>query len=221
MAKKYDDMTADELRPLLVAAALSHVPFDGWTRKALFAGADDMKLSHERAELCFPDLGRGMLIFWLKDLDQQHQQAIADANLDDLKIREKITACIHLRFALNAEHKEAVHRAVTTLALPSMAGEAAKANWRMADTCWRGIGDTSTDYNYYTKRLTLSAVYSSSLIYWLSDTSEDHADTWAFIDRRIDNVMQFEKVKAKVRQATANAPSLARFLGRLRYGASH
>ncbi len=221
MTTDFNNMTANELRPQILEAALAHVPFDGWTRKALLAGAEDMRLEAARAELCFPELGRGLLLYWLKDLDTRHRAAIKDADLSNLKIREKITACIHLRFALNGEHKEAVHRAVTTLAMPSMAGEAAKANWRMADACWKGIGDTSTDYNYYTKRMTLSAVYASSLIYWLNDTSKDHQDTWAFIDRRIENVMQFEKVKAKVRSATENAPSLTRFLGRLRYGGSH
>ena len=82
---------------------------------------------------------------------------------------------------------------------------------------WRLAGDTATDYNHYTKRLTLSAVYTSTLLAWLDDDSEGFADTAAFLDRRLDDVMRFEKWKGEWRGNAIRRPSLARFLGRLRY----
>jgi len=91
-----------------------------------------------------------------------------------------------------------VRRGTTLFALPQYAPEGAKLVWGTADAIWAALGDTSEDVNWYTKRAMLSAVYSSTVLFWLGDTSEGHAETWAFLDRRIENVMQIEKVKAQV-----------------------
>jgi ubiquinone biosynthesis protein COQ9 len=112
--------------------------------------------------------------------------------------------------------REAVRRALAILAMPQNLPLALRISWRSADLMWRIAGDTSTDFNHYTKRMTLGAVYGSTLLVWLDDKSEGWIETGAFLDRRIDNVMKFEKLKAEWR-SSAERPSLSRFLGRLRY----
>ena len=142
---------------------------------------------------------------------------MAAAGADTMKVRDRIRHALRIRFEAAAGHEEAIRRALAILAQPPQAGLSARTLWRTADTIWRAAGDTATDYNHYTKRAILSAVYSATLLYWLDDDSEDKAATWAFIDRRIDGVMQFEKVKGRVLAATSRLPDPARFLGRLRY----
>ena len=212
-----DDRTPEELRVPLMEAALSHVPFDGWTDKALKAAASDLGVSEGFAELSFPRGIIEVLEEHLADADRRLAAALDDMDLPSMKIRERITIAVRTRLEQNAEHKEAIRRGLVMLAMPQHAALGTKALWATCDVIWRAAGDTSTDHNWYTKRLTLSGVYSSVLLCWLNDESEDHTDTWAFLERRIENVMQFEKAKFRFREATANMPSLSRFLGRLRY----
>ena len=113
--------------------------------------------------------------------------------------------------------REAVRRALAILAMPQNLPLALRISWRSADLMWRLAGDTSTDFNHYTKRMTLGTVYCSTLINWLDDQSEGWTDTAAFLDRRIDDVMRFEKFKAEWRGSADHRLSLSRFLGRLRY----
>ena len=82
---------------------------------------------------------------------------------------------------------------------------------------WRAAGDLSTDYNHYTKRMILAGVYAATITIFLDDESEAWADTRAFLARRIDGIMRFEKAKAGFVKRTEHLPSLSRFIGRLRY----
>jgi len=116
-----------------------------------------------------------------------------------MKIRERVAFGVRRRLELVADEREAVRRGVALLALPVYAAEGARAVWHTADVIWTALGDTSTDYNWYSKRAILSGVYSSTVLYWLGDESEGFSDTWAFLDRRIEDVMRIEKVKAKMR----------------------
>ena len=116
-------------------------------------------------------------------------------------------------------HKEALRRALAILAMPQNAMAGAKLAWRAADRMWRIAGDTSTDFNHYSKRGILSALYTSTMLVFLDDDSEGMAGTRGFLDRRIDDVMRFEKVKAGWQRSSERRPSLSRFLGRLRYPA--
>jgi ubiquinone biosynthesis protein COQ9 len=137
--------------------------------------------------------------------------------LGAMKIRERITALIATRLEITAPDKEGQRRALAIMASPQNLVKAAQIGWRTADRMWRLAGDTATDFNHYTKRATLSAVYASTLAVFVNDESENFAETRAFLDRRIDNVMQFEKVKAQSKARRENLPSLSRFIGRLRY----
>jgi ubiquinone biosynthesis protein COQ9 len=134
---------------------------------------------------------------------------LQDADLTALRFREKVTYAVRLRLEL--VDKEAVRRGVALFALPQHGLEGAALIWGTANVIWNALGDTSRDINWYSKRATLSAVYSATVLYWLGDSSENNADTWAFLDRRISNVMQFEKIKAgfgqnRIGQALARGP---------------
>ena len=115
-----------------------------------------------------------------------------------MKIREKIRALVWRRLEIMGPAREAVRRALAILAMPQNVPLALRIGWRTADLMWRIAGDTSTDFNHYTKRMTLGAVYGSTLLAWLDDQSEGWSDTAAFLDRRIDDVMKFEKFKARM-----------------------
>lgn len=214
------DKTPLELRDDLIKATLPHVPFDGWSMTALDAAARDLGVDTGVARLAFPggeaDLVEGYLDYELQEFEAELQKR----GLDNMKIREKITTAVRLRLELAEPHKEVSLRTARFLSSPRHSALAARHLWRTVDVMWRAAGDDATDFNHYSKRAILSAVYSSTFLYWLSDNSEGHQDTWAFLDRRISDVMQIEKFKARFRKANANRPKLTRFLGRLRYPAA-
>jgi ubiquinone biosynthesis protein COQ9 len=180
----------------LLDAALAHVPFDGWSRAAFDAAVEDTGIDPALALALFPRRGVDMALAWHRRGDERMVAAVAAASMGPMRLREKVAYAIRLR--LEGADREAVRRGMALLALPAYAGEGARAMWQTADAIWNVLGDTSQDGNWYTKRALLSGVYGSTVLYWLGDTSEGAADTWAFLDRRIDGVMQIEKVKAQV-----------------------
>lgn len=191
-----DDGRLSAARARLLAAALRNVAFDGWSdatlRQAASATGDDMAL----ARLAFPRGGIDMALAFHRDVDRQLAEALDAADLDSMRIRDRITFAVRKRIEILGTEREAVRRGAALMALPLNAPEGARAIWESADLIWRHCGDMSTDYNWYTKRAILSSVISSTMLYWLGDESTDFASTWAFLDRRIENVMQFEKRKA-------------------------
>lgn len=204
-------------RAKLLKAALPHVPFDGWSLKAMRGAADATGIDHGRMRLAFPNGVASLIDYFCEDGDRRMSAALAKKDLPSMKVRERIKTAVRTRFEVDAANREAVRRGATFMALPFNAGTAARALYRTVDAMWRAAGDTSTDYNFYTKRAILSAVYSSTLIYWVSDESKGSKDTWTFLDRRIDDVMQIEKVKAQVQKVGEMLPDPLALLGRLRY----
>jgi ubiquinone biosynthesis protein COQ9 len=158
----------------------------------------------------------GMIDVYIQEVDHALEAYFTPERLAGLKIREKIRGLVWRRLEIMGPAREAVRRALAILAMPQNLPQALRISWRSADTMWRIAGDTSTDFNHYTKRITLGGVYSSTLLVWLDDQSEAWSETAAFLDRRIDNVMRFEKFKAEWRGSSEHL-SLSRFLGRLRY----
>lgn len=217
MALKLDDLTLDELRPHLVAALLPHVAFDGWTEAALNRAAQDIGIAEDRAVLAFPRGGLDMILAWLALIDDAMAKALAQYPLETLKIRDRIHKAVMLRLEQIAPYKEAMRRAMPLLALPHNASAALRSTWRTVDAMWMAAGDSATDFNYYSKRTLLAGIYGATLMVWLDDESEGCKETEGFLARRIGNVMAFEKVKARVRSQQERMPSVARFLGRLRY----
>ena len=181
----------------LLDAALMHVPFDGWSQATFDAAIADSGVEQTVAHSICPRGAVDLALAYHAQGDALMLAKLAEADLDAMKYRDRVAAAV--RFRLEAvDDKEAVRRGTTLFALPMYAADGAKAIWGTADAIWTALGDTSEDVNWYTKRATLSGVYSSTVLYWLGDTSDGHEGTWAFLDRRIDDVMQIEKIKAQV-----------------------
>ena len=192
-------MTALKTSPKeqLLEAALMHVPFDGWSQATFDAATLDSGIERTVAQSVCPRGAVDLAIAYHQQGDTEMVARMGAADLGAMKYSERVAAAV--RFRLEAvEDKEVVRRGTTLFALPMYVGDGAKAIWGTADAIWNTLGDTSEDVNWYTKRATLSGVYSATILFWLGDTSEGHADTWAFLDRRIENVMQIEKLKAQV-----------------------
>lgn len=211
------DLTLDEMREVLAAALPNHAAFDGWSEQALAMAAADTGIDPAVARLAFPGGAMDMIDAWFAHVDAQMLAALPPERLSAIKIRERITALVEARIDAVIPNLEALRRAAQILVQPLNVARAAKLGWRAADVMWRAAGDTATDYNHYTKRALLSGVYGSTVTVLLADDSENHADTRAFLRRRIENVMQFEKAKARFSHSAPDRLSLARFLGRLRY----
>jgi len=182
----------------LLDAALTHVPFDGWSDASFRAAQADTGIDAGLAKALYPRGALDMALAYHRRGDAEMLRRLRESDLTDLRFRDRIAQAV--RFRLEAvQDRELVRRGMTLFALPQNAAEGTKALWGTADAIWTALGDTSDDVNWYTKRMTLSGVYGSVVLYWLGDDSPGHAATWAFLDRRIDGVMQIEKVKADLR----------------------
>jgi ubiquinone biosynthesis protein COQ9 len=213
------DPTLDEMRAALGAAIPEQAVFDGWSDSALDNAARAIGLDPAHARLALPGGAIEMIDAWYASLDARLVAAFPPERIAAMKIRARIAALVLARIDLVRPHRQAVRSALAILAQPRNAATGAKLGWRTADTMWRIAGDTATDFNHYTKRLTLAAVYGSTLLVWLDDESGDEAETRAFLDRRIEDVMRFEKLKAQLKPDPDHRFSMSRFLGRLRYPA--
>jgi ubiquinone biosynthesis protein COQ9 len=197
----------EEMRQAVLAAALPHAAFDGFT---------DSLLQKAGAEAGVADVARlfengpvSLIEFYSGWADAQMEKRLAAADLKALKIRERIATAVKTRLAVLKPHKEAARRAAAMLSLPMHAALGARLLYRTVDAMWRAVGDTSTDFNFYTKRGILAGVYGSTAMRWFNDTSEDEKPTEEFLAARIENVMQFEKFKAKAKEALSNFPMFA------------
>ena len=184
----------DKALETLVYAALPHVAFEGWSPAALAQAAADSGLTLAQAQALVPRGGVDLALAYHRLGDAQMVSALAAQDLQALRFRDRVTLAVRLR--LQDADAEAVRRGTALFALPLYAADGARALWCTADAIWVALGDASDDVNWYSKRATLSAVYAATVLYWLGDDSLDHAETWAFLDRRIANVMAFEKAKA-------------------------
>lgn len=208
-------MDMQNQRKALIDAALPHVPFDGWSEETLHMAAKDCAIDPQIAMVLFPDPVGDMISAYIRQSDDEMASRLPK-DFDALKVREKVTLCVRTRLEIAGNNEEATRRAVRALAQPRYARLAAKTAWKTADLIWLRCGDTATDYNHYTKRAILSGVYSSTLLYWLQDDSDEKEDSWGFLDRRIAGIMRFEKTKAKVLKKAEGLPNPRRFFDRLR-----
>jgi ubiquinone biosynthesis protein COQ9 len=197
------------LKEAVLKTALKDVAFDGFTDSVLAkagkeAGADVAALAR-----LFPDGPRSLIEYFSISIDEAMEKKLSATDLSARKIRERIKIAVMTRLWLLEPHKEAARRAAAALTLPMHAGIGAKLMYRTVDAMWRAVGDTSTDFNFYTKRAILAGVYGSVLVRWFADTGEDDRATEAFLDARIENVMQFEKFKAKARETLSSFPAFA------------
>lgn len=184
------------MRNRIVNAAEMHVAFDGWSDETLMAAAQDCGATPEDARAFFPRGGVDLAIAYHEAGDEALIARMHEADWGEMRFRDRIATAVRWRIE-EVRDKEAVRRGTTLFSLPVYAADGARLIWNTCDIIWRELGDPSTDGNWYTKRAILSGVYSSTVLFWLGDQSYDNAPTWEFLDRRIENVMQFEKFKAE------------------------
>jgi len=212
-----EDPTLDEVRAFLAPELAAQAAFDGWDEKAVLAAAELNGVDPDLASLAFNEGPVDMIDAWFQAVDLRMAAKYSAEELAAMKVRQRIKLLVEARLEAVAAEREGLRRALAILAAPPHLRRATKMGWRTADRIWRLAGDIATDYNHYTKRTLLAGIYASTISVFLDDESEDFADTRAFLDRRIENIMQFEKVKAKVTGRGGDRFSMARFVGRLRY----
>ncbi|MBX7541264.1 COQ9 family protein [Qipengyuania sphaerica] len=213
------ELTLDELRLALAPAIAEAAVFDGWSDDALVMAAEQLGADVDVARLAFKGGQLDMVFAWIEAVDLAMAAAFPEDVIAGMKIRERIRSLVQFRLDAVAGQEEALRRALAIMAMPQNVAKSTRRGWQSADLMWRLAGDTATDYNHYTKRAVLASIYAATLAVFVDDTSEDKAETRAFLDRRIEGVMTFEKVKAKWLNPERETFSVTRFLGRLRYPA--
>ncbi|UWQ95394.1 COQ9 family protein [Rhodobacteraceae bacterium M385] len=198
-----------DMSDAILDAARLHVPFDGWSQVTFEASAHDAGVSIADARALFPRGAVDLAMAFHRRADRALAEALAGADLGAMRFRDRVTFAVKRRLELVAADKETVRRGATLFALPIHAADGAKLMWETADVIWTGLGDSSRDLNWYTKRATLAGVYSATVLFWLGDQSEGHGASWEFLDRRIGDVMKIEEIKAKVRGSALMKPFAA------------
>jgi ubiquinone biosynthesis protein COQ9 len=201
----------EALKAAVLDAALAHAGFDGFTDKVLEAAGNEAGVNAAELTRLFPEGPLALIEFYSASVDREMEERLAAMDLPSMKIRLRIAEAVKARLAILKRHKEAARRAAAVLSLPMHAGLAAKLMYRTVDVMWRAAGDTATDFNFYSKRGILAGVYGSTLVRWFADASADEAATNEFLAARIENVMQFEKFKAKAKEALSNFPAFAQW----------
>ncbi|MCW5752308.1 MAG: COQ9 family protein [Alphaproteobacteria bacterium] len=193
-------------RRRILAAALPHVPFDGWSERLLADACREAGLPADMAARAFPR-GLGELVdFYLEEADRAMVEAVEQAGDADGKLTARVKLAIRLRLERAAADKETVRRTLAFLSLPQNAPLALSSLYRTVDAIWYAVGDTATDFSFYTKRLSLAAIYSATLLYWLDDRSEGASQTMAFLDRRIADLMRIGRLRGRLRRAAGRLP---------------
>jgi ubiquinone biosynthesis protein COQ9 len=193
-----------ELRDRLADAVAAEAVFDGWSRAALRLASRRLELPVGEADRLFPGGPLQVLTYASQRADLRTVEDMEKEGVANLKIRDRIKSAVRLRLERHAGEREAARRALALLSLPFNAPLALRLLYKTVDAMWYAAGDTSTDFNFYTKRATLAGVYSSTLLYWLNDRSPGSEATWSFLDRRIDDVMKIEKLKSQVKSWTGS-----------------
>jgi len=214
-----DDLTLDELRVALAPRIAAAAVFDGWSTAAVEAAADAAGVDRDVAAYAFAGGTMDMIAAWIAHVDADMARACPVEALAALPVRERIRRLVMARLDAVAGQEEALRRALAMMAMPQNAPRALGLGWHSADAMWRLAGDAATDYNHYTKRAILAGIYAATLAVFADDKSEDKAETSAFLNRRLDGVMRFEKAKAQMLRPREERFSMARLLGRLRYPA--
>jgi ubiquinone biosynthesis protein COQ9 len=191
---------AELRRSRILAATITHVPFDGWTWRAVARGTKEAGYAEAEAHLAFPGGIRDVVAAYSDRLDRRMLEAL-DARADEmrtLRTRDRIAFALRVRFEPASGERETLRRMASFLALPENCGLGTRLLWNTVDRVWRAAGDRSTDFNYYTKRGLLAGVVGAAALYWLGDQSEGYMNTWAFIDRRLDDVLRLGSLPHRV-----------------------
>ncbi len=212
--KRKPSLAIDQLRATLLAAALPHIAFDGWCLVAFHQGAADASLDRTEVTRAFPG-GIAEAFEWFShDCDRQMIATLETLKIGDMRIRDRITTAVRCRIEMGDAHREAIRRGLAFLARPQNGPLGIKCLYHTVDAIWRAAGDQSTDYNFYTKRLLLAGVISSTTLYWLNDNSENAVESWGFLDRRIADVMKVPGAIGRFKNFAARLPDAEKILRR-------
>ena len=199
-------------RDALIKAALPNVAFDGWSRKTLAAAGESAGLGPDAPGRLFPGGPKDAVAHFMDMADRLMLADLEKLDLAAMKVRARVTTAVRIRLERWTPNREAVRRALALSPLPPFAGGSLRGWYNTVDAIWRAAGDKATDFNFYTKRGLLAAVYGSTVLFWLDDRSPNCEATWAFLDRRIGEVMQFPQVKARLTERLKMLPDPRRFL---------
>jgi len=197
----------DREKTQILLAAMPHVPFDGWTQAVIDAGVADTGLAPDLAWRAFPGGPADLVKFFSDYTDRKMAVVLENTPLEDMRVRERIAEAVRVRLNLLASHREPVRQVLAFLALPAHTALGLSCLARTVDEMWRAAGDTSTGFNFYTKRGLLAGVYGATLLAWLDDGTEDFSATWAFLDRRIGDVMEIQKARGRLDKLVAGFPN--------------
>ncbi len=206
-SRRMDTDSLERARAAVVMATLAHVPFDGWSAKALAAGAVSASMAADDAARLFPAGPIEALEVFSALADRAMVEAIAATADMQLGQRAKIALGIRARLDFVTVHKEAVRRAAAVLAMPHHAAAGLRLLYRTVDALWYAAGDSATDFNWYTKRAILAGIYSATLLFWLNDRSADHAATWAFLDRRLADHARMHGLVERLKERAGRMPN--------------
>ncbi len=212
------DTPSARFRARILEAFPVHAARLGWTEAAFREAYEEVQLTEGQAMLACPRGAYDLLEAFADRADQAMLEALESLELGKMKIRERVKAAVQLRLEAQAPYKDAARAMSRALAHPLRSPQGARILWRTADRIWRALGDASTDANFYSKRAILTGVLASTYARWFADDSEDHQATWAFLDARIENVMQFEKFKARLKPISERVQDAVGIAARLRYG---
>ena len=213
--------TRGETRRAILEGALRAVPFDGWSDDALSAGMEAAVragIDPVSVRSAFPGGAKQLLQFFMAEADREMVAQATALGLNQGPVRERISGIVRLRLENLEPHKESIRRALTLQLLPGRAPSAMRGLYHTVDAIWRAAGDSSTDFNFYSKRALLAAVYGSALLHWVDDASDDCAETWEFLERRIAHTLRIGKVRRRAEKLLCPVPSPLPALTRLRYG---
>lgn len=188
----------EDIRTKVLERAVQYAGQDGWRDDGLIRATRELELDDKEMHLAFPDGLASLLSYFCLSGDRQAEQILKEAGLSEMRIQDRIRHGVRVRLEVDQYRKPVIRALLKAFASPPMSKTGVRALYDTADCLWRAAGDTARDYNHYTKRLILSGVYSSTVLIWLSDGTEDHAKTWAFLDKRIEGVMRFEQTKMRV-----------------------
>ena len=214
------DLTLDELRQELAPRIAAAAAFDGWSDDAIASAAGDAGIDPDVAAYAFKGGAMDIIAAWIAHVDARMEEAFDPETLAVMPVRERIRALIWFRLESVAGMEESLRRALAIMAMPKNVAQALQLGWSSADAMWRLAGDASVDFNYYSKRAILAGIYAATLAVFVDDKSEDKAETRAFLGRRIEGIIRFEKAKGQLLKSGDERFSMARFLGRLRYPAN-
>ena len=205
-------LKTDETRDRLLAAALDHVPFDGWGEKALMTAAEETGIGADAARRAFPRGATSLIEYHSAWADQRMLDNLDEAVLKNLGVRQRVSKAVRNRLEKNGPSREAIRAAVGYLAMPQNGLLSLKCLYRTVDAVWFAIGDKSTDFNFYSKRALLAGAYGATLLYWLDDSSENYEESWAFLDRRLEDVMRVGRAKANLQRLLPSPQFIANLI---------